>query len=91
VSTPQPVVKSAALAALSAFVTALLGLLVAFGVDLSTEQQNAVLGFVAALSGAVGVVAPLLAGYLSAREVTPLSAPRDNEGNVLVPARRQTP
>ena len=88
---PQPVIKSAWLAALTALVPAALGLLVAFGVDLTEAQQSAILALTAALTGAAGVVAPVVAGYLSSREVTPLASPRDNSGNALVAFRRQTP
>jgi hypothetical protein len=89
--TPQPVVKSAVLAALTALVPAVLGLLVAFGVDLSDAQQQAILALTAAVTGLVGTGAPIVAAVFARREVTPLASPRDNEGNVLVPARRQAP
>ena len=50
--------------AVTSAVASLLALLVAFGVDLTQEQQVAVLGVVAA-------VGPLVAAVLTRRKVTP--------------------
>jgi hypothetical protein len=54
-------------ATITAIVTACLGLLVAFGVDLTTAQTAAILGVVA-------VAAPILVAVLSRHKVTPSSA-----------------
>jgi ABC-type spermidine/putrescine transport system permease subunit I len=51
-------------AGITAAVAALIGLLVAFGVSLSDDQQKAILG-------AVAVIAPLVAGYVTRGKVTP--------------------
>lgn len=51
----------------TALVTALVGLLVAFGVPLSTEQQTAIIGLVA-------VAAPIVAALLIRRKVTPVDS-----------------
>lgn len=52
-------------ASLTALVAAAIGLLVAFGVDLTGDQQTAILGFVA-------VVAPLAVAALARSKVTPV-------------------
>ncbi len=59
----------AATAMAVALAGALLTLAVAFGVDLSAEQQSALLGLVA-------VVAPLLVAALARPKVTPVADPR---------------
>lgn len=53
-------------ASITAGVTALLALAAAFGLQLSDEQQAAILGVVA-------VVAPLVVGFVARRYVTPVS------------------
>jgi hypothetical protein len=53
-------------AALTALVAAIIACLVAFGVDLTEDQQKAVLGLVA-------VVAPLVVGFIARRKVTPVT------------------
>ena len=61
---------------------AILALLVAFGVDMSADQQTAILGVTAAiiaLASAIGV------GEWVRRRVTPLANPKDNEGRPLEP------
>ena len=50
----------------SAAVAAVLTLLVAFGLDITEEQQTAILGVVA-------TIGPLVAGLLIRRRVTPVS------------------
>lgn len=52
-------------ASITAVVAAVIGLLVAFGVDLSDDQQKAILGLVA-------VAAPIVAGVLIRGKVTPV-------------------
>lgn len=52
---------------ITAVVTAVVAVLVAFGVDLTTEQQVAILGLVAA-------VAPIVAAILTRGRVTPAAA-----------------
>jgi hypothetical protein len=64
--TREPLVTAATITAL---VTALIGLLVAFGVDLTDDQQTAVLGVVA-------VVAPLVVALFTRSKVTPVKDPR---------------
>jgi len=56
--------------AISAAVAAVLTLLVAFGIDVTEEQQTAILGVVAA-------VGPIVAGLLIRRKVTPVDRSRD--------------
>ena len=55
--------------AITAAVAACIGLLVAFGVDLTGDQQTAILGVVA-------VVAPLVVAALTRSKVTPVADPR---------------
>lgn len=50
----------------SALVAAVLGLLVAFGVQITDDQQRAIATFVA-------VVVPLAAGLVARRKVTPVA------------------
>lgn len=59
----EPVVT---VASITAAVAALIGLLIAFGVDLSDDQQKAILAVVA-------VAGPLVAGIVSRSKVTPVS------------------
>ena len=54
-------------ASVTAAATAIIGLLVAFGLELSGEQQTAILGVVA-------VVAPVVVGVVARRKVTPTKA-----------------
>lgn len=58
-------------------VAASLTLIVAFGIPLSAEQRTAIIGFFAAWL-------PILAALVGRRDVTPVSDPRDDEGNRLV-------
>ncbi len=61
---------------------AALALLVAFGVDLSADQQTAILGFAAAviaMASAIGV------GEWVRNRVTPVADPKDDEGRPLRP------
>jgi hypothetical protein len=53
------------IASITALATAVVTLLVAFGLPLTQDQQQAVLGFVA-------VVAPLVAAYFARKRVTPV-------------------
>lgn len=53
----------------TAAVTAVLALLVAFGLDLTDDQRNAILGVVA-------VLAPLVATVVTRGKVTPVNDPR---------------
>lgn len=62
----EPVITTATI---TAAVAALLGLLVAFGVDLSDDQQKAILGVIAA-------VGPLVAAYFARSRVTPVGKHR---------------
>lgn len=58
----EPVVT---VAAVTAVVAAIIGLLVAFGVDLSDDQQKAILALVA-------VAGPVVAGLVTRSKVTPV-------------------
>jgi len=78
-SRPQPVLLSQ----LATLGTAVLGLLVAFGMRLTDDQRNAVLGVLGAL---VPLVA-LGAAAWARTKVTPVSDPRDDLGQRLVPQR----
>jgi hypothetical protein len=60
--------------------TAVLTLLVAFGVPLTDDQKLAILGFV----GSVGV--PAAIAWATHRKVTPVADPRANDGTPLVKA-----
>lgn len=58
----EPVLTAAAIAA---FVSAVLALLVAFGLGLTADQTAAVMGV-------VGVVAPVVAAYFARKRTTPI-------------------
>jgi hypothetical protein len=64
----------------TAAVTAVIALVVAFGVDLTTDQQTAILGVAA-------VIAPLVVALWTRRKVTPLADPRADSGTPLVPVQ----
>jgi hypothetical protein len=78
---PEPIL----LGQVGTIVTAVLGLLVAFGVPLTDDQRDTVL----ALVGALVPVAAMLGAWWSRSRVTPLSDPRDASGRSLMP--RPTP
>lgn len=61
-----------------AVVTAVLNIVVWFGVDLSVDQQ-------ASITAVSGSLAALVVAWLARKDVTPVSDPRDNEGNDLTP------
>lgn len=65
-------------AAFLVLVSAVMALLIAFGVDLTQEQQVAIYGVFAASIG-------LIAAWQRS-QVTPVARPRDNAGRDLVPA-----
>tara|TARA_R100001244_G_scaffold6385_8_gene7500 strand:+ start:604 stop:813 length:210 start_codon:yes stop_codon:yes gene_type:complete len=60
--------EPALVAGITAAVAAVLALLVAFGLDMTAEQQTAILGVVA-------VVAPLVAAIVTRSKVTPANRP----------------
>ena len=67
---------------ISALVSAALGLLVVFGIEISNEQVEAILGFVA-------VAVPLILGMLAARaRVTPVGKPRPKRRKPRNPSLR---
>lgn len=74
---PQPVLAAAGYA----LVVEILGLLIAFGVEVTAEQRVGILGTVAAAGTLLGV----LFAWRAARKVTPLADPRDDGGVRLVP------
>jgi len=75
VSRPQPVLSTATVTAL---IAAILGLLVAFGVDIGADQRVAILAV-------IGPAAAIVTGVRSWGKVTPLSDPVSADGTRLVP------
>ncbi len=67
------------IAAITAAVTAILAALVAFGLDIDSDQQAAILGIVTA------VIAPAAVAVLTRPKVTPVATPRADTGTPLVP------
>lgn len=67
-------------ATVTAAVSAVLALLVAFGLDVTEDQQNAILG-------AVAVIAPIVVGLLARGKVTPVADPKAADGTPLQPVR----
>lgn len=64
--TREPLVTVASLIAL---ITAIIGMFVSFGLDLSNDQQTAIIA-------AVSVLAPLVVAAVARRDVTPVDDPR---------------
>lgn len=73
-SQPKPLRIIAAVASL---VTLIVGGLPAFGVALTATQ----IGIISGVIGAIGIIAVVLVGE---PQVTPVTSPRDNDGNRLV-------
>lgn len=69
----NPVITTAAI---TSIVGAVLSLLTAFGVPMTPEQQ-------AALSGFILIIAPWIVALVGQRTTTPLSKPRDTDGEIL--------
>lgn len=67
-------------ATVTGFVAAVVALLVAFGVDLSGDEQTAILGVAA-------VVAPFVVAFAARGKVTPTADPRAEDGTHLVDPR----
>lgn len=65
-------------AAITAVVSALLVLLVSLGLPVSPGQSEAIIGFVT-------VIAPFVVAAVARKFVTPVSDPKDNDGNPLTP------
>jgi hypothetical protein len=65
-------------AAITAVVSALLAVLVSFGLGIDPGQQQALLGFVT-------VVAPFVIALVARKRVTPVSDPKDENGSPLAP------
>lgn len=71
-------------AAISSIVSAIIALLVAFGVPLTEQQTAAILSFVA-------VAAPFVVALVVAPKVTPLANPTDEDGHPLSRAGSDAP
>lgn len=70
-SKSEPVAWAGIAAAAVTFVTAVCGLLVAIGVDISPDQQKALLAALAAAVTLVGTVAPIVAALRARGKVVP--------------------
>lgn len=75
--TREPLVTNSSIIAI---VTAVLALVVAFGLELSQDQQVAILGVTA-------TVVPVILALVTRGQVTPVAAPRGNDGEPLTPLR----
>lgn len=69
-------------AAIIGVVQAVIVLAMAFGVEISSGQQAAILGAVAAI---LALAVPVAMGRWQRGQVTPVAVPQDNDGNALVP------
>ncbi len=78
----EPVGRAGSAAAGVTAVTALIAVAVAFGVDITDEQRNAVIGVVVALGP---VVAALWTWWAARKHTTPITDPRTATGERLVP------
>lgn len=72
---PEPLLNTATITALG---SALVALLVAFGLPLNDTQETAIIGL-------VSVVAPLVVALVARSKVTPVTDPRTESGAPLVP------
>lgn len=72
------------IAALGALVTLIIGGLPAFGVELTGTQ----IGIITGVIGALSTIAVVIVGE---PQVTPVTSPRDNAGNALVPVSARRP
>lgn len=73
---PEPLLRKSTWVALA---TAVLTLLLAVGVPVSTELRAAIITL-------VGAVAPIAAALWARPDVTPTSDPRDDQGRPLTPS-----
>lgn len=83
---PQPVLSANTV---SAILSNVLAVAVALGFVTTAESgevTTAALGLYAAVAAAISVGSHLVAAVRARRKVTPLTAPRDDAGNRLVPA-----
>ena len=64
----------------SGLIQAIIGVLVAFNINMTPEQQQAVIGLTTAL-----VSMTVIISIIVRQNVTPTFNPRDNEGNQLTP------
>lgn len=67
-------------AAVTSLVQAIIGFVLAFNLDITPEQQQAILGLTTALISMTVIVAAIVR-----QNVTPTFNPKDNEGNKLAP------
>lgn len=74
-STREPLVTNGSIIAI---ITAVLALVVAFGVDLTTDQQVAILGVTA-------TVVPVVLALVTRGQVTPVASPQNDDGVPLTP------
>lgn len=65
---------------MTGLIQAVIGVLVAFNVPLTQEQQQAVLGMTTAI-----VSLTVLVSIIVRQNVTPVANPKDDEGNRLIP------
>lgn len=77
---PQPLLTRAGIITALAVLSSLL---VHLGLG---NVASALDSYVDPLAAVILSVAPLVSAYLGRRHVTPVAAPRDNDGNELVPA-----
>lgn len=66
--------------AVTALIQAVIGVLVAFNLDITPEQQQAVLGLTTALVSMTVIIAAVIR-----QNVTPVYNPKNNKGKKLVP------
>ena len=59
---------AAIIAAIAAFANAAVGCIVAFGIDWSQEQQNAILGVVAATTALIAILGPVIRQFVYSPE-----------------------
>jgi uncharacterized membrane protein len=52
------------ISAVVGLITAIIGLFVAFGIDVSTEQQNAIIGAVVSLSAVIALLGPVIRNWV---------------------------
>lgn len=75
----EPLITGAIVVSL---VAAAVQLLVAFGIPVTPDQTQAIMGFVT-------ILAPLVVAWIVRGKVTPTADPRNNDGDKLVPVNAE--
>ena len=79
----QPVAVGAGITGL---VQAIFGVLISFNLPITQDQQTSIIALITATIGFTALIAAIVYG-----KVTPVSNPKNNDGNKLVPEQKEPP